>query len=217
MVFSLITPAFAVSTSVGQLTIFCMEGNHAFLSFKNTYSDPARIGGLSVNRGHEITIGTFNYNSHKGIWYNLDSHLYHHAGMANQFSGRVSLTTSVTQSDVDAINSYISSHDTWSQTNNCAYFAANVWNLVSSTALSASYPGNPTVLANSIRSVSGYQTNRSIPNSTPVGYVSNGLWYSSTYSLTPRAYSEISATPIYPVVETTLPAELGLCCSVESK
>lgn len=194
-----------------------MSGNHAFLSFKNTYSEPVRIGGLSVNRGQEITIGTFYYRSHQGIWYNLDSYLYHHAGKASQFSGRVSLTTTVTQNDVDSINSYISSHDTWTESNNCSSFAANVWNLVSSVTLSASYPGNPTVLANSIRSVSGYQTNRSIPDSTPVGYVSNGLWYSSTYALTSRGYSEMSATPIYPVIEITLPAELSLCCGEESK
>ena len=51
LVFSLIIPAFAESTAVGQLTIFCMSGNQAFLSFKSTYSEPIRIGGLSVNNG----------------------------------------------------------------------------------------------------------------------------------------------------------------------
>lgn len=214
LIFCLVVPAFAVDAELGQLTIFSTANNHSFLTFKNTYSDPVLFGGLSVNRNQEITIGSFDMNSHAGIWYNLDSHFYHHAGAANQFSGRVSLTTSVTRSEMNAINDYISTHDTWSRSYNCAVFASNIWNLASTTTF---YVANPGELTNCLRADPNHETDRLIPNSSPVGYVSNGLWYNTIYSLTPRVELEISATPIYSVVDVFLPAELALCSGAEKR
>lgn len=93
---------------------------------------------------------------------------------------RVSLSMSVTQSDIDTINSIISNNDTWSVTNNCSSFAVKVWNSVSSNTLSAGSPNTPTSLMSSIKSKSGYQTGRSIGNTTPIGYVSNGSFVTVT-------------------------------------
>lgn len=53
---------------VGTLTIFASSDgagssafteDHAFISFKNTSSQPIKLGGLNVNPGHEITIGNW--------------------------------------------------------------------------------------------------------------------------------------------------------------
>ena len=177
----------AASTTVGTLTIFSSNdgGNsswdtsgHAFIAFKNSSSSSVTVGGLNVGAGHEITIGTWgNKSQHTGIWYNLESYF---ANNNSAYGNRVSLSMSVTQSDIDTINSIISKNDKWSLTNNCSWFAVKVWNSVSSKTLSAGTPNTPTSLMSSIKSKTGYQTGRSISNATPIGYVSNGSFVTVT-------------------------------------
>ena len=184
-VLSLSSVSFAEST-VGELTVFSDGssgttgssghekelGTHSFVSFKNTSSSAIIIGGLNVQPGHEITLGTWgNKSQHKGLWYNLESY-YIHEG--NAYANRVSLTMDVTSSDVTSINRYISSNDEWSLLDNCSSFAEGLWNRVSSNDISAGFPETPKKLADSIKSESGYETGRSVANTRPVGYVKNG-------------------------------------------
>lgn len=189
-------------TFVGTFTIFSSndEDNssfsikgHAFVSFKNTSTLQIKIGGLNVNPGHEITIGTWgnmpanhkilpNQTWHKGIWYNLESYL---ANEEKAFSNRVSLTMGVTINDVRTINSVISKSDSWSPTNNCSSFATKIWNSIASSKLklSAGNPNTPKSLSTNIKLISGYQSNRAIMNMRPIGYVnSNGSFASVTIS-----------------------------------
>lgn len=180
---------------VGTLSIFAANdggssawntSGHAFIAFKNTSSSAVRVGGLNVNPGHEITFGSWgNKDAHKGIWYDLESYLANNEG---DFGGRVSLSMSVTQSNINTINSLISKNDTWSLFNNCSSFAVKIWNSVASTTLSAGTPNTPTSLMASIKSKSGYQTNRAIGNTTPIGYVdSNGNFVSVTMPVAAQA------------------------------
>lgn len=194
MVVGMSIPAFAAevqpaATTVGTLTIFSSNdggssswdtSGHAFISFKNSSSSSVTVGGLNVGSGHEITFGTWgNQPQHTGIWYNLESYFANNAGA---YGNRVSLSMSVTQNDINTVNSIISKNDKWALTNNCSSFAVKVWNGVSSTKLSAGTPDTPTSLMSSIKSKSGYQTGRSIGNTTPIGYVSNGKFVSVTMS-----------------------------------
>lgn len=181
------------ATTVGTLTIFSSNdgGNsswntsgHAFISFKNTSSSSITVGGLSVGSGHEITIGTWgNKSNHVGIWYNLESYFVNNQ---SAYSNRVSLSMSVTQANIDTINTLISNNDTWTALNNCSSFAVKIWNAVSSKTLSAGTPNTPTSLMTSIKSKSGYQTGRAIGNTTPIGYVSNGSFVSVTMTANTR-------------------------------
>ena len=207
---STIIPAHAVDMSVGQLTIYSCSGTHAFISFKNTSSDPYDLGSLRLGRGAEVTIGTWgNKPSHVGIWYNLESYLHHEVD-SSVFSGRVSLTMSVDRDDVNIIDNLILANDTWSQNNNCSSFAVKIWNAVSPTKLSAGSPNSPSALAQSIRSKPGYQTNRSIPNASPVGYAENRFWYSATYSWSPElAVTAYPAIPIYDVIQISISDEIS--------
>ena len=107
---------------------------------------------------------------------------------------------SVTQSNIDTINGIISKNDKWSVTNNCSSFAVKVWNSVSSKTLSAGTPNTPTSLMSSIKSKSGYQTGRSIGNTTPIGYVSNG----SFVTVTMNKAASISKTNDIAVMDTTV-------------
>ncbi len=190
-------------TFVGTLTIFsCSDGtgssalteDHAFISFKNTSSQQIKIGGLYVNPGHEITVGAWgtmpaghtigsNETWKNGIVYNVESRLVNYD---NDFSNRVSLSTGVTIYDVNNIRNVISNWGSYNYlNNNCATFAVKVWNSVatSSLQLSAGSPNQPVTLYNNIKNKSGYQTNRSIMNMTPVGYVNSaGNFVSITLS-----------------------------------
>ena len=198
MIFMLSVPAYAtdiepMATTVGTVTVFASNdggdsswntSGHAFIAFK------IRVGGLNVGSGHEITLGTWgNKNGHVGIWYNLESYLVNNGGA---YGNRVSLSMNVTQSNIDTINSIISSNDAWSLTN-------KVWNSISSQTLSAGIPNTPTSLMSSIKSKSGYQTGRSIGNTTPIGYVENGSFVSVAVSAMALAADSAPA-----IADTTL-------------
>ena len=196
-------PAFAAetTTTVGTLTIFSSNdggssswnlSGHAFLAFENTSSSDITVGGLTVASGEEITFGTWgNQDAHHGIWYNLESYLINNQ---NDYANRASLSMSVTQDDVDEINTIIANNDTWALLNNCSSFAVRVWNQVSSITLSAGSPNTPTSLRANIRSKSGYETGRSVQNNTNIGYVSGGEFVPVTVSASARSAAPIVMT-----------------------
>lgn len=193
-------PAFAAETAtmVGTLTIFSSNdggssalnmSGHAFLAFENTSSSDVTVGGLTVAPGEEITFGTWgNQDAHHGIWYNLESYAINSLG---NYANRVSLSTDVTQDDIDEINTIITNNDTWGLFNNCSSFAVRVWNQVSSVTLSAGTPNTPTSLRTNIRSKSGYETGRSVQNNTNIGYVSGGEFVSVTVNASARSTAPI--------------------------
>ncbi len=149
------------------------DSGHAFLSFKNTYSDPIRIGGLSVGRGCEITFGTWDLSVHRGVWYNLEAYCINHAG---KMPNRISVSMNVTMSQVDIINFGIDLWSNyWSLTDNCSSFAVSIWNgaskLVSGPEVSAGAISTPQGLYNNIKNINGYQINQRVPDAKPCGYV----------------------------------------------
>ena len=149
---------------------------HAFLTIKNCTSTSIIVGGITVVPYEEISVGTWgNKEPHTGIWYNLESYLVN----ANQaYQGRVSLTENITQSDINTINTLISNNDEWSYLDNCSSFATGIWNEISSVNLNAGFPKTPASLVESIKSKSGYETNRTIQYNTNIGYVQNGNFVS---------------------------------------
>ena len=61
---------------------------------------------------------------------------------------------------------------------NCSSFATGIWNEISSVNLNAGFPKTPASLVESIKSKSGYETNRTIQYNTNIGYVQNGNFVS---------------------------------------
>jgi len=111
-------------------------------------------------------------------------------------------TIDITQSDLDTINELIAENDTWSLTNNCSSFAVKIWNAVSTIQLSAGLINTPNNLIDSIKSQSGYQTNRAVNFFYPIGYMSNGTFHSVSVSSI-----SVSAEAGFIAVDTGLPAE----------
>lgn len=175
---------------VAEVTIFSSTGNddsfinlngHAFISVKNISSSTITVGKMNVGPGLEITLGTRgNAEQHTGMWYNVESYKINKLG---SYPGRASLTTKITQSDLNLLNVAIVYTNGWSIGAPCSSAAVKLWNTVSDIKLSDGTPSTPTSLRNSIMSKTGYQLNRPVQYTTPIGYVNlAGKFVSLEYS-----------------------------------
>ncbi len=164
------------------VTIFAYDGNsasssssflnftgHAFITIKNLKSNTIKIGKMDVNAYETVSLGTWgNKNQHKGLWYNLESYFAN----KGEYNGRVSLSKYTTSKELESLNSYINSHDSWSTLSNCSTFASGAWNTISSTKLSAGWINTPSNLKGNIKKHS-YSINRNIEYNNNVGYFDN--------------------------------------------
>lgn len=197
LLLSITSPAFAsersANATVGTLTLWAAEGGsssggiwnlgHAFLSFKNTSGSVKYFGVYPVANNEEVTVGTFSTNSgHNGIWYNMESYLYHEKG--NRLIDRVSLTISITQNQLDEINSIIndSGNDYYNITTyNCVDFALLVWYEVNPYyVFSTGNPSSPHVLFDAIVTTNEHQVDKAIVDNQNVGYADNGVFMEVT-------------------------------------
>ncbi|MDE7399693.1 MAG: hypothetical protein K2N06_09225 [Oscillospiraceae bacterium] len=171
-----------------------IDAGHAFLSLKNTTWQSIRLGGINVAPGAECTIGTWDISAHQGIWYNLESYAINHKG---KMPNRVSLSMPVSSVQLERINSYIDSHDSWSLLRNCADFAGRIWNSVSMTKLTGDTPSN---LAKSINGKLGSQINSPVPDASFYGYV-DGLIFRSVNPANIITDATTSTVMIVPIEE----------------
>lgn len=124
---------------------------------------------MDVNAYETVSLGTWgNKNQHKGLWYNLESYFAN----KGEYNGRVSLSKYTTSKELESLNSYINSHDSWSTLSNCSTFASGAWNTISSTKLSAGWINTPSNLKGNIKKHS-YSINRNIEYNNNVGYFDN--------------------------------------------
>ena len=177
---------FAETNAVAGLTIYASSDSdngssipstsgHAWITVSNYKSSSITVGKLSgIAQNKLLSVGTWgNKSEHTGLWYGLESKFV----AQGSYSNRVSLSMDLTQAQLDTINSKIVNGDSWSTLNNCASFAVDVWNSVSSVKLSAGTIKTPTNLRDSIRSKTGYV---------------NGLRFAHTYQV---YYANGTGTP----------------------
>lgn len=158
------------ATTVANITIYSTINNdHSWLVVKNTDSKPIKVGHYNLGPGLSVTIGTWgNIEQHKGIWYNYEGYLY------NKFSTHVSISKNATQLELNDFNTAVNSFDRWNIVNTCAYFAGYVWDHTFSSP-KVNVGAYPSLLATSLKGISGYVTNRSIPSKTK-----DNIYYHST-------------------------------------
>ncbi|MCP1182935.1 hypothetical protein [Paenibacillus sp. 1781tsa1] len=135
-------------------------GTHSFITVKNVSSSNISVGGLSgIASNKTISVGTWgNKSENEGIFYNLEAKFI----SENSYNNRVSRSMYLTQSQLNSVNSYIRSHDSWSSLNNCSSFAVGLWNSVSTDTYTAGFPNTPQNLYNSLRD-GAYTTNAAVP------------------------------------------------------
>ena len=147
-----------VTPVIASVTIYSTINNdHSWLVVTNLSGNSILVGKKTVSNGDSVSIGTFgNISQHKGVWYNIE--------LVLSVSTYVSMTRTIeTTSDLNILNNKINSKDSWSITNTCSTFAANVWNSVFDDTVTVGI--TPSGLANSIKKYS-YSTNATMPSKT---------------------------------------------------
>lgn len=154
--------------SASSSSSFLNFSGHAFITVENLTSNTIKVGIMNANAYETVTLGTWgNKSDHKGLWYNLESYFAN----KGEYNGRVSLSRYTTSNELDTLNSYINSHDSWSALSYCSSFSAGAWNSISQDKLSAGLINTPSNLKGNIKKKS-YKTNKAI------GFNSNIRYYS---------------------------------------
>jgi len=133
-------------------------GTHSFIHIENTGNTFMVFGAYYLQPGEDVTIGIYgNKDEHLGVWYNLEAYFFVESSAYSDAKG---LSVEIDEDDVEIIDDYIDDNNTWSNSFNCASFAADIWNLVSTDHLD---PYNsiigydtPKRLANKIDDISGF-------------------------------------------------------------
>ncbi len=157
---------------------------HAFIVISNNTYSYINAGGLAIEKGTGITIGTFNFtDKHNGLWYGLEGYRYKIGD--DDFEDRYSMTMKLTVDQLKKVNEIICKSDTWDVFNNCSTFATNVWNAVAleEDKLNAGKINNPSDLKKSIMNKGDkkYTVNAPIPTD-----------YTPYYGNPPKKYEEYS-------------------------
>lgn len=115
---------------------------HAFLSVTNVSDGDINVGGLLIEPGKSVTIGTRgNRNEHSGIWYNLESYYMYY--LPSFYPHLYAMQTSLDADQLAVLDQNLSHADKWCAVYNCSAFSTSMWNAVCSDQLSAGRPYNP--------------------------------------------------------------------------
>ncbi|MGN1419644.1 MAG: hypothetical protein ACI4W6_09975 [Acutalibacteraceae bacterium] len=136
---------------VATITVFSyasmFDKGHAWIYFENMSDETLTIGAYKLEPGKAVSVGTYSNTRKegKGVYYNLDSYIVNHFN----YKSRVSLTEGITKDEVKKLSNYINTHNTWSVSKNCSYFAEKMWNQVSTKKIKAA--GTPSYLKTTIK------------------------------------------------------------------
>ena len=160
------------STDTALLTIFTFDGKkesslglmnlgHSFLSLENISDKPIKIANKTVSPNETIAIGTWSIQAHFGVWYNVESN---YISDYNKYDGRLSITTGITDEDIETMTEYILAHDYWTPLENCSCFALNLWNEVveDSEKLDKMLIYSPSGIASQLRQFDTFEENKEI-------------------------------------------------------
>jgi hypothetical protein len=142
---------------------------HAFLSLDNISDNTITIGNRDILPSETIAFGTWSIWEHFGVWYNIESN---YISKHNKYDGRVSVTISLNQEELDRLIEYTMSNDNWNPIKNCSCFALNLWNEVAEETEKLNKPliYTPSFLCEEIYKFGKYETNKPIITTEKSGY-----------------------------------------------
>ena len=144
-----------------------MNLGHAFIAIENNTSEDMMVGKYTLKSGRSVTIGTWSIAEHFGIWYNVENNYIEYC---NKYDGRVSLSKEINAGDLDKINKFISTHDSWGVLKNCGYFATNLWNEVAKDGEILKVGKTPTSICKVITNSDNYEKNIKLVVGGEMGY-----------------------------------------------
>ena len=150
---------------------------HSWITVMNNSPDTIQIGKMSLLPSTGVALGTWRNTNHHGIYYNLE---YYLGNQTSELLGRVSYSRNIFASQWN--NSYVLTHDNWTYHDNCAYFAAGLWNSMLADQYQISFGNSwptPTIVKNRILEFSGYLTDYNIVGTNNVGYYDGNTFIQS--------------------------------------
>ena len=130
-------------------------GHHAWIALTNMGRNQINLNGILLPVGKTLTIGTWQGETHNGIYYNLERYY----AQKNEFSQTESVYQIQLLQDFQ-LNLLLSklndiSIDTWEFHNNCATFATKMWNINAKEKISAGFIPCPINLSKNILKQNG--------------------------------------------------------------
>ncbi len=167
-------------TDVAKISLFSYSGKdeakwglmnlgHCFVSIENTSSEDINLYKMTIPSGETVAIGTWSLSEHFGIWFNIESNFI---ASHNKYDGRYSITTGLSQEDLEKIDDYMKEKDMWGPIRNCSYFALNMWNEVAEDSEKIETPliYTPSYVEGEIKKFDNYEKNRAINTSEKCFY-----------------------------------------------
>jgi hypothetical protein len=161
---------------------------HSFLMFKNVSGSNIYVGGMKLENGDSLTLGTSSKDVFEDVWYDSDSGITYNKEFTDSFlygpSSAPSLTITIDSTDILAINDLLEDNDEYNVfTDNCTHFALDVWNLVAPTGKQMIWDDIPYVdkistpmeLEGNIKYDSDYESNKIVEGTFNMGYVKDSM------------------------------------------
>ena len=149
---------------VARMTLFsyqknCIDIGHAWLYFENLSNQEITVGVYTLAPGEAVSIGTFKNtrSDGAGVYYNVEAYCTAKYGA----NGRVSLSETITASELAKVTGLINSNNTWTLVRNCSWFASKIWNSVSDIDVFSG--STPSCLKTSMNVESGYKCQTNAP------------------------------------------------------
>lgn len=176
------------SSDVAKFTLFTFDGEgegklglmnlgHAFVSVENISDKNISILNKKIAPNETISIGTWSILEHFGVWYNVESnYIVQH----DKYNGRLSITTGISEEDIETLSKFISSHDRWNPLFNCSNFALNLWDTVATDTEYIDKPliYTPSYIAKIISKFDNHEKNKAIPTEDTMGYFDGSKYVS---------------------------------------
>ncbi len=147
-----------VKMSLFSYTKNCFDTGHSWLYFENVSNQTVTVGVYQLAPGQAVSVGTFKNtrSDGAGVYYNVEAYCTANYGA----NGRVSLTETLTASELAKVSGMINSNNNWTLVKNCAWFASKIWNEVSDIEVFSG--STPSCLKTSMKVESdyNYQTNK---------------------------------------------------------
>lgn len=98
--------------------------DHFFLYFENLSNEPIKVGRYIVPVGGTVSVGSFGSTGPDGgfgVYYNLETERDYYVDM-------LALSTLLTKSELNNVNSKIKNYNWWDPIFNCIFFSVRAWN-----------------------------------------------------------------------------------------
>ncbi len=160
--------ASANSDSVCRMSLFSytahpFDTGHSWLYFENLTDAPITVGVYTLAPGKAVSVGTFKNtrSDGAGVYYNVEAYCTANYGS----NGRISLSMEINSDQLNTVNGVINGNNLWTLVRNCSWFAAKVWNSVSSIDVFSG--STPSCLKTSMKVESCYKTTTNQPMFAP--------------------------------------------------